>query len=426
MIISAITSSRSVTSNAKRTLRISIACTLAMAAMQNAAVAAESTNDFFQATKPIVDIRLRQETVEQTGLPEDADALTLRARLGFETGKVLQTSLLAEGEAVTALNDDYNDTIASHGNATFPVVADPESTAVNRLQLVNSSIPKTTLTLGRQRVNLDDQRFVGNSGWRQKEQTLDAFRFVNKGVKDLTLDFTFLNRVNRVFGEDSPQGEYKGDGYLANIGYQTPIGKITGFGYLLKFDALTGVPAALSDSTATYGLRFSGEQPAGAIKINYAASYAQQSDYGDNPGTFDNNYYLAELGMSYKVFSTLVGMEVLEGDGVKGFTTPLATLHKFQGWADKFLNTPANGIEDTYLNVGLSFKKVGALDMIGLAAIYHDYASNQGSIDYGSEINLQLQAKWNRFSAMLKYADYSADAFATDTKKMWAQIEFVW
>jgi len=44
----------------------------------------------------------------------------------------------------------------------------------------------------------------------------------------------------------------------------------------------------------------------------------------------------------------LVGYEVLEGNGAIGFATPLATLHAFNGWADMFLTTPANGLKDLY------------------------------------------------------------------------------
>ena len=157
-------------------------------------------------------------------------------------------------------------------------------------QLTNTSLPGTTLTLGRQRILLDDQRFVGNVGWRQNEQTFDAFRVVNKSVKNLVLDATYLNRVNRVFGEDSPQGTYKGDTVLLNASYQTKVGKITGFGYLLEFDPIVGVPAAAGDSTSTYGLRFAGEAPAGKVKIGYLASWASQSDAGVNPLSFDLDY----------------------------------------------------------------------------------------------------------------------------------------
>ena len=59
-------------------------------------------------------------------------------------------------------------------------------------------------------------------------------------------------------------------------------------------------------------------------------------------------------------------------------------------------------------------------------ASQHWFEAERGSADYGSELDVQLQAKWQRFSALLKYADYEAHGFATDTAKYWAQIEYAW
>jgi hypothetical protein len=375
-------------------------------------------------TKPIVDTRLRFEDVDQDPMAEEAEALTLRARLGFETGKAWETSLLAEGEFVWPLADDYNST--TNGHTTYPTVPDPESYEVNRLQLTNTSLPQTTLTLGRQRINLDDQRFVGNVGWRQNEQTFDALRVVNKTIPNVTFDVTYLDQVNRVFGKESPQGRYEGDSFLGNVSYQFPIGKLTGFGYWLEFDPIANVPGAVRDSSETFGLRFAGERPLSKFKLAYAASYATQQQYSDNPLNFDNDYYLLELTGTYRQYSLGVGLETLEGNGVKGFTTPLATLHKFQGWADKFLATPANGIEDRYVNAAVLLKGVGPLDTLSAQASYHDYQAEHVSLDYGSETNLQVQAKWHRFLGTLKYADYQADKLFTDTTKFWVQLEYVW
>jgi len=379
-------------------------------------------------TKYIIDARLRSEDVEQAGVANDANATTLRARLGFETGKLWNTSLLIEGEAVVPIDTDYRPDPMVPEMVTYPVVADPESYAINRLQLVNTSIPGTTLTLGRQRITLDDQRFVGNVGWRQNEQTYDAFRIVNKSVKNLVLDATWLNQVNRVFGEDSPQGEYDGDSVLLNAAYQTKIGKITGFGYLLEFDNIVGVPAAVRDSSSTYGLRFAGEHPAGKVKLAYVASWATQTEYGDNPLSFDLDYMTAELTTTWKQFGLGAGIEVMEGNGVKGFTTPLATLHKFQGWADKFLTTPANGIEDVYVTASGNFKAVGGLDTLGLVLSYHDYNAEHISADYGTEWNASIACKVKKLGFMIKYADYNQGVLASarDTEKFWMQMEYVW
>ena len=247
-----------------------------------------SLADSLAQTKVLLDTRMRYEGVEQEPSAEDAEAVTLRARLGFETGKVFNTSLLAEGEFVWPLVTVYIST--TNGKTQYPIVADPESHELNRLQLTNTSLPGTTLTIGRQRILLDDQRFVGNVGWRQNEQTYDSLRFVNKSIKNATFDVAYVSQVNRVFGKESVQGRYEGDSILANASYQFPVGKLTGFGYLLKFDSIAAAPAAVRDSSETYGVRFAGEKPFSSMKLAYAGSYATQSERGDNPLSFDLDY----------------------------------------------------------------------------------------------------------------------------------------
>lgn len=375
-------------------------------------------------TKLLLDTRMRYEGVEQDPLTDDAQAITLRARIGFETGKAWGTSLLAEGDLIWPIASDYNST--TNGKTQYPIVADPETYEVNRLQLTNTSLAGTTITLGRQRIVLDDHRFVGNVGWRQNEQTFDSLRVVNKSLQNVTFDVAYLNQVNRVFGKESAQGRYEGDSVLANVSYQFPIGKLTGFGYLLKFEPIAVVPAAVRDSSETFGVRFAGERPIQSMKLAYAASYATQSERGDNPLSFDLDYYLGELTASISRYSFGAGVEVLEGDGVKGFTTPLATLHKFQGWTDKFLATPVDGIEDKYVNAGLALKNVAALEALSFVAVYHTYEAERVSMDYGTELDLQLQAKLGKLSGVLKYGDYRSEGLLTDTKKYWLQFEYVW
>jgi len=385
---------------------------------------AGSIGSAIDQTKLIIDSRLRFESVDERAMPNQAEAVTLRARLGFETGKVWQTALLVEGEFVWPLRDHYNST--TNGNLSYPVVADPENHESNRLQLTNTSLPMTTLSVGRQRIVLDDQRWVGNVGWRQNEQTFDSIRIVNRSVPGLTFDVAYIDQVNRVFGKESPQGRYTGDIVLANVAYQLAAGKLTGFAYSMEFDPIAGVPAAARDSSLTFGARFAGERPMGKAKAAYAASYATQRERGANPLSFDLDYYQLELTGSYLSWSLGAGVEVLQGNGVKGFTTPLATLHKFQGWADKFLTTPPDGVADRYVNAAFTLPKLGALQTFSVQVSQHWYQAERMARDYGSELDLQLQAKWQRFNGALKYADYRADRWSGDTTKFWVQIEYVW
>ena len=80
---------------------------------------------------------------------------------------------------------------------------------------------------------------------------------------------------------------------------------------------------------------------------------------------------LSRGSLSFGPLGFKAGYEVLEGAPTGGlaFVTPLATLHKFQGWADKFLATPASGIEDAYIAVfGNALGFLGLLLAVPIAA----------------------------------------------------------
>ena len=365
---------------------------------------------------PIVNLRLRSETVGQDGFADEAHAVTLRARLGFQTGEAWNTSLLAEGDFNRPLDGRYDST--TNHRLGYPIVADPTNTALNRLELVNTALPDTNVTLGRQRINLDDQRFVGSVGFRQNEQTFDSLRVANHAIRNLTLDVTYLDRVNRVFGRDSPVGHFTGSSYLAHAAYRTPIGELTGFGYWLAFHQ------DLADSSRTVGARFRGGRKWDRWTLRYAAAYAHQDPYGENPLHFAADYYAGAVTLGRGGASLGGGIEVMGGDGVKGFTTPLATLHKFDGWADVFLTTPVNGVEDRYASLGYSVARFVALDRLTVTAIYHDFRAARLGLHYGTEGDLQVLGRWHRVTGIVAFADYARDRFASDTRKLWLEIDY--
>jgi hypothetical protein len=421
-----------------------ILCAGALLAAMMQTAAAGPIEGALGESKPILDMRVRYENVDQLGVASPANALTARVRAGVQTGKAWNTALLAEVGWVGALEDAYRADNAVVGVRTGnPIVADPKVFIINRLQLTNTSIANTTITLGRQRINLDDQRFIGNVGWRQTEQTFDALRVVNTSITKLTIDTTYVDSVNRVYGPESPQSPYYGNTWLLNLAYATPIGKLTGFGYLLSFQPITvptgaGVTAAQAAglnpvrvSTSTWGGRLAGDRVVGQIKLGYVLSYAKQKERGRNPLSIDNDYKLIELGATWRQFNVTLDDEILAGDGTIGFSTPLATLHKFQGWVDKFLTTPADGIDDRFVTVNWLKKGVGPFDTLTAMASYHLYEAERVSVDYGKELNLLLSAKYRRFTGSLKYGDYQADAatpttLARDTRKFWAYLEYVY
>ena len=404
-----------------RLLRRTAAYTVLAAVCLPAASRADGLDPLLDAIEdsvPVVNMRLRSETVGQDGFADDAQAVTLRSRLGFRTGTAWGTSLLAEANLMWPFDQRYNSTI--NRQTRYPVVSDPEDVALDRLQLVNTSLPETALTVGRQRINLDDQRFIGSVDFRQNEQTFDSARLVNRSIPGVTIDLTYLDRVNRVFGTRSPVGRYTGNSYLANVSYDTPLGELTGFGYFLAFDQ------DHPDSTRSVGARFAGTRRFdGRAAVNYSASYVDQKPYAADALHFDNRYYAGELTVTVAGLMAGGGIDVLGGNGAKGFTTPLATLHKFDGWADEFLTTPANGLRDRYATVGYGWKQPGFLDTLSATAVYHDFGSDRGGVHYGTEGDLMLLGKWRRYSAMVAYADYSRDHLGANSRKLWLEVDYM-
>lgn len=379
-----------------------------------------SLADAFEGGKFIFDGRYRYEHVDQAGFNRDADAHTLRVRAGFQTGKLWNLQGLVEVEGVVQFNDDFNDTV--NGNLTYPIVADPEDFQINRLQIEYSGLPQTVVTVGRQRLNFDNQRFVGGVAFRQNEQTFDAARITNMSIENLSITYAFVNQVNRVFGEESRQGAFEGGTHLFNAVYDVAgWGKASGYAYLVDLHEL---PA---QSTKSFGLRFAGKHDiVDGIAALYAFEYATQSDYGRNAGDFELSYSLIEAGLGAHGFKMLAGVETLNGDGVRGFSTPLATLHRFQGYADVFLNTPANGIVDQYgtLAYETTLEDFGPVTGAMAAVTYHEYDAERGNVSFGSETDVEFVARFgDHWSAGIKYATYDGDGGLTDRDKVWLSVD---
>lgn len=393
-------------------------------------------------------LRLRYEHVDDDAAVENADALTNRTVLGYTTGAFQGFSARLLIQDVRGIINDYNDATGRNpGKAGFAVVADPEETDFLEAYFAYTGLASTTFKLGRQIItyrNAPLHRFIGTVLWRQNWQNHDAFTLENKSFPNTTIHYAYIWNVNRIFTDEavsSSKANFDSDSHLINIQYGGfKYGTLEAYAYLLDFDN------AVTTSSSTYGVRFSGGYPATkGIKILYALEYAKQDDYADNPLSIDEDYFLGEIGASFKPGDTFESLtlkfdyEILSGKGFNstfsgskpGFNTPLATGHAFQGWADRFLATPADGIEDLYFTVAAKF--LG----FNLLGVYHDLSSDHDSYDYGSEIDVQLVRPLTKhFTLGLKYSDYNGDGNAfnstrngklnidKDVSKFWAWLEF--
>ena len=353
------------------------------------------------------DLRLRYESVSQNNPLPDADGLTLRTKLGFKTKSVEGFSALIEVENNTALIDDYSVPPTGDRVGEFSVIADPEGTEIDQAFIAYKG-ENVSAKLGRQVITLDGHRFVGHVGWRQDRQTFDALTVAAEPMPGFKFNASYIDKRNRIFADER---DIDSKDLILNTSYKLPAGKAVAYAYLLEVDNNT------DNSLDTYGVSFKGKTKGESATFHYAAEIAQQ----EANDAFDTDYLLLEGGATFSGITAKLGYELLgSDDGQRGFATPLATLHKFNGWADSFLATPAQGLEDVYLT--FSGKAFGGK----WVATYHDYSSDEslgGQSDLGDEVNLLFAKKFSdKFSGGVKFADYNAgdSVFSkVDTRKAW-------
>lgn len=366
----------------------------------------------------LFDARWRMELVDDAAFIENANANTLRLRLGYRTAIHDGWSALVELEHTMHLfGEDYNST--ANNQLAFPVVVDPDNTELNQAYVQYAPSEKTKFMLGRQRVVYDNQRFFGNVGWRQNEQTFDAFNFEHSFDKDFNFRYSYLDRANRIYGDDHPNenlARWQLDAHLLSLNHKLGPGVLTGYVHLIDNQTLP------LSSHQNIGVRYAAKHDSkDGIGWLATGEYANQNDYANGSDIIDADYVLLEGGIVWKANTFKAGYEQLSGNGLYGFTTPFATLHAFNGWADRFLTTPVNGLEDSYLGWNRKFGKLTA------NIVWHDFQSDRLNIHYGQEWDASLAWAFSpHWNAMLKHADYQAYDIGFDVRKTWLSVEYVY
>ena len=409
----------------KTIIKMSLATAMMMSVGTVSAQADEGVS-IFDNVKVKGELRPRYEMVDENNAKPNANALTNRTVIGigadlFDTDGL---STYIEMTDVHALNPNNYNGLDGAGNPNS-VVADPEQTRMTQAYL-DYKYGKTKFRFGRQMFNIDNLRFIGAVAWRQMPQTYDATTIFNNSIEGLDLMASYVTKSSGV-----TLGFNNSDIGILHAKYKALDAlTVTGYGYLVE---------NLGD---TYGIALTGKTKASDIGLSYRAEYAMMVDASmtENPTAFqksaDAEYYNLELGMNASGILAGLNYEVQSGKSAsdtsaerKTFVTPYGTNHKFNGFADKFLGTPAQGLVDANIMVGYKSKDVGVFK-----AIYHDFSSDVDSVDYGTELDLLYKRAIpgvKGLVGLLKYADFSSDnSGATltggdvDTQKFWAMVDY--
>ena len=301
-------------------------------------------------------LRVRSETVKRQS--DHADALTLKLRINGT--RVFNSNLkgfVQLDHVQSFLDNKHSDGVLATNE---PVIADPAGSEVNQLNL-QYTLGTTEFTLGRQIIDHGDHRFVGDVGFRQNDQTYDGLRIQHDTIGGLEIDYAFISKVNRIFGNDAGTTLKPSDSRFNDLDGERPAqllgnhrvdahlfrgtAKVWDYVDLSAFSYFIHNRDAANFSNRTIGTSADFKYKLGNIKWSASLIFAQQKQQ-EQPIESWLNFYRWELGAELNPFTLSLRQEYFEErDGI-AFTTPLATLHKFQGWADQFLATPSSGLVD--------------------------------------------------------------------------------
>lgn len=391
-----------------------------------------------------LNLRPRFETAEIEGL-EDGENLSLRARLGYTTPTIPSLDgfkAMVEWEATGVADEDDFNAAGVSGDSAKAVIADPESSQLDQLW-AGYSKNGFSAKVGRQVIALDGQRWVGHVGWRQNRQTYDALTLGTTAIDNLNLSYSYVDKAIRIFGSEAPDSggnaeDFDSESHLLNASYGLgDYGKLGAYGYFIELD---DAPGRISGAD-TAGISYSGKYNTFPdFPLGVYLEYANQTDAGDNPFSYSANYLHGSLTGTYQGFTLQAGYELLGSDqsGVDedgnpiyaSVVSPLATLHKFNGFADKFLLTPAKGLEDIYLHAGYKFNLGAGIGPLITKFWYHDFSTDEDGDDLGDEIDvvvvkpIPLTGMPGDLNFLFKYADYSGPTSATDTTRLSAEFNY--
>ncbi len=371
-----------------------------------------------------IDVRYRWEFVEQDSRAQSAHANTVRVRAGYETAAYQGFFAGIEGEFTRDIfGGRRSDGVTNF--PTIPVIPDPDSEVLNRAYVGwtrpdADGMSVARVVLGRQRIMYDNERWIGPSNFRQNDQTFDAFTAEGQVIPGVNARYAYLNRINRVLG-NNPNGHWGSDSHLLSVATnKTPFGIATAYAYLLD---LNPVPRL---SSATFGVRYDAlVQYRDDLAFGLEAELARQSDYAGNPGSYGLTYFLLRPMVKWNDETLLAaGWERLGGNGIDAVQTPLATLHRHNGWADVFLTTPVNGLDDKHVRLMQELPDAGWFKSPRLDLRFHDFHAARGGAHYGVEWDADLNfSVLSRATLGVRFARYDAKSYDTDTTKAWFYIE---
>ena len=350
--------------------------------------------------------KIRMRTAAANGNPENARAVSTLVRLGLKTS--WNEFLSSEVE----LDHVFSGWKSAHSNGeTFnehPVIPDVDGTEINQW-LISLSNNHSTISLGRKRIELDDQLFIGSNGFWQNDQTFDNLTVTSRFFSATQFQYSLITNANRIFGNNSKSSDIINNrprpaNFLGDQKQQTHLFHINvrdwDYQELSSFYYDMDIEDVPEDSNQTFGMRYRFEKRFGALKPMLITSFAfQRRPFFQNTEWIP--YYLIDANVGYRHWTLATRIEKLGSNNSQNFITPLGSHHDFQGWAG-VINRHELGIIDR------SIRLLWRRSPFKVDLRYHWFDTDEGSQSLGTEFDFDVAYKINRHQKLsVRYGDFN-------------------
>jgi hypothetical protein len=369
--------------------------------------------------------RLRYANVDADNSGQAA-SLLLRGTVESEWNDIFSSTL--EADAIgSAFRDDHSDGVDFNNQ---PLIPDPPGTEINQA-FISANLESVNINLGRQRINFDNQRFIGGNGFWQNEQTFDALLARVKIASNSNLTYSYIDNVNRIYGDEADKnnsgiehnydnlersaaflGDHQHHSHLSRLEWnEWDYTRVVAYGYRIDNRDLPAV------SNNTLGISYNLNYKIDSIKYRVQIEAAQQDRFEINTDSLP--YYLIDFGLGINTYEISARYEILGSKDNSAFITPLGSNHDFEGWADEIGNTPDAGVRN--FSIGLLWRA----SPFRVETSYHFFEDDQQGQNIGREFDLDFIYKPARkHSISLRFANFEPADNATSIRKVYLDYSF--
>jgi hypothetical protein len=364
--------------------------------------------------------RPRYENSKQQGLL-DAKATTLRTTVGYETAELYQSTFKVElVDVANFFGLHYNPGVSDLSLPQYTLIADPSGAGITEAKIAFNGLERSVITVGRQYIQLNNERFIGKNDFRQYPQSFDAISLDSTYFPDFEFYYAYVFYVNTNNANGRAiDGRHRLSTNLINIDWTAyKFGTLGGYIYFNDDHTVN------TDSNVTLGIRLaSSSNLEETDNYSYYFEVARQQARFNNPNNYIDYYVHCILSKTISIFTGTLGYENLGGKSSgtnRAFITPLGSVDNFNGMAEAFTTTPSRGLQDAYATIS------GTNSDITIGATYHFFRLDKGpgpknagqEVDVFADFILTTQLDF-----YVGYAKYNAkNNVEPSTRRFWIML----